>query len=158
MKARLYPIALLALLLLASPLILAFAPRAQAGGIMEPWATLIFVFLVPIVIQLIKFVADKKGKEVAAYVAQAISVLVAGGYVLASGGFAGLFLPIFPAWGGDIVGYGVGFLTWAAEWLKMILVSAGAIEVAYRVILKALFEGLGFATQAALAKRAAGGP
>jgi hypothetical protein len=125
---------------------------------LEPWATLIFIFLVPIFIQVIKFVADKKGKEVAAYVAQAISVITAGIYVLASGGFAGLLVPIFPAWGGDIVGYGVGFLTWAADWLRILMLSAGAIEVAYRLVLKALMEKVSFATTAALAKRASAGP
>ena len=155
MKARSIRIFLLALLVLASPLILAFAPRAQGGGIIEPWATLIFVFLVPLIVQLVKWIADKKGKEIATYIAQGISVALAFLYVLVSGGFAGLLLPIFPAWAADIWGFVVGFLTWGADWVRLLLIAAGAIEIAYRLILKAVFEKVGFATRAALAKRAA---
>lgn len=158
MKARGIRIFLLALLVLASPLLLAFAPRGQGGGIIEPWATLVFVILVPLIVQAVKWIADKKGKEIATYVAQAISVVLAFLYVLVSGGFAGLLLPIFPAWAADIWGFVVGFLTWGADWMKLLLVAAGAIEIAYRLVLKAIFEKVGFATKAALAKRAAGGP
>jgi CDP-diglyceride synthetase len=158
MKARSIRIFLLALLVLASPLILAFAPRAQGGGIIEPWATIIFVFLVPLIVQLVKWIADKKGKEIATYIAQGISVALAFLYVLVSGGFAGLLLPIFPAWAADIWGFVVGFLTWGADWVRLLLVAAGAIEIAYRLVLKSLLERLGFATKAALAKRATGGP
>jgi CDP-diglyceride synthetase len=158
MKARSIRIFLLALLVLASPLILAFAPRAQGGGIIEPWATITFVFLVPLIVQLVKWIADKKGKEIATYIAQGISVALAFLYVLVSGGFAGLLLPIFPAWAADIWGFVVGFLTWGADWVRLLLVAAGAIEIAYRLVLKSLLERLGFATKAALAKRATGGP
>ena len=158
MKARSIRIFLLALLVLASPLILAFAPRAQGGGIIEPWATIIFVFLVPLIVQLVKWIADKKGKEIATYIAQGISVALAFLYVLVSGGFAGLLLPIFPAWAANIWGFVVGFLTWGADWVRLLLVAAGAIEIAYRLVLKSLLERLGFATKAALAKRATGGP
>lgn len=159
MKARGIRIFLLALLVLASPLLLAFAPRGQGGGIIEPWATLVFVILVPLIVQAVKWIADKKGKEIATYVAQAISVVLAFLYVLVSGGFAGLLLPIFPAWAADIWGFVVGFLTWGADWMKLLLVAAGAIEIAYRLVLKAIFEKAGFATQKALAKRLArGGP
>ncbi|MCJ7831366.1 MAG: hypothetical protein MUP86_02455 [Dehalococcoidia bacterium] len=158
MKARSIRIFLLALLVLASPLLLAFAPRGQGGGIIEPWATLVFVILVPLIVQAVKWIADKKGKEIATYVAQAISVVLAFLYVLVSGGFAGLLLPIFPAWAADIWGFVVGFLTWGADWMKLLLVAAGAIEIAYRLVLKAIFERARFATKAALAKRAAGGP
>lgn len=155
---RALPIVFLVLLALASPLLLAFAPRGQGGGIIEPWATLIFVIVVPLIVQVVKWIADKKGREIANYVAQAISVVLAFLYVLVSGGFAGLLLPIFPAWAADIWGFVVGFLTWGADWVRLLLIAAGAIEIAYRLVLKSLMERLGFATKAALAKRASGGP
>jgi CDP-diglyceride synthetase len=155
MKRRALPIVLLVLLALASPLLLAFAPRGQGGGIIEPWATVIFVILVPLIVQAVKWIADKKGKEIATYVAQTISVVLAFLYVLVSGGFAGLLLPIFPAWAADIWGFVVGFLTFCADWIRLLLIAAGAIEIAYRLVLKVIFEKLGFATKAALAERAA---
>jgi hypothetical protein len=148
-KARLFVIALFALLALA------FRPIMQAAGIEEPWATLIFVLLVPVIVQGVKFVADKKGAVVAGYVSQGISILIAFGYVLVTGGFAALILPLFPVWGGDVVGFALGILTYAGEWAKLLLLAAGSIEIAYRLVLKALMEKAGFATRAQIAQREA---
>lgn len=141
------------LFIIAAPALLAFRLVAKATGIDEPWATLIFVLLVPLVVQFVKFVADKKGKVIADYVAQGISFLIAGAYMLVTGGFAGLLLPIFPVWIGDAIGFVGGVLTWAAEWLILIITALGSIEVVYRIVLKAVMENAGFGTKEAVEKR-----
>jgi hypothetical protein len=116
---------------------------------------LIFAFIVPLAVQLVKVIADRYGKSVADYVCQGISFLLGVGLLAATGGFLGLTLPVFPPFTGDAFGFVGALLTYAGQWLALAIVILGAVEIPYRKILKAILERAGFATKAAIAKRRA---
>lgn len=153
---RLLPLLwLAAATMLLAGLLMGFAPLRQDGGLIEPWATIIFALAVPIIVQAVMFAADKWGKEPAAYIAQGLSLLLAVGYVLVTRGFAGLVIPIFPAWGGEILAFALALLLWIGLWVELLLAAGGSVEIAYRIVMKAVMERTGFAPQRKLAARAA---
>jgi hypothetical protein len=102
--------------------------------VQEPWSTLLFVVLVPVIVQAIKFGFEKAGKPVSIPVVQGIALVLSGAFVFLNGGFAGLAAP---AYAGDPV-------VFVSAWLTLLIAAWGPVELLYRVIFKALFEKLGF--------------
>ena len=119
----------------------------------EPYNTLVFLLLIPLLIQAFKFVKDKWGKEPSGTTKEVLALLLSGGFVYVSGGLAGIPLPQPPACTVGVadcigpvllfVGAAVAYV--AAAWL--------VVEKVYEKVLKALFEVAGFATRSALTER-----
>ena len=101
--------------------------------LVEPWNSLLFIVALPVVVQLLKFAADKLGKPLPVYAVQAIAGVLAALFVFVSGGFAGLEIPVFA---GDPA-------TFIGAWLALLLAAWGPVELLYRIALKALFERVG---------------
>ena len=100
----------------------------------EPWNTLAFVILVPVIVQAIKLLADKLGKPIPVLGVQIVAAILAAGFVFLNGGFAGLSLPVYA---GDPVAF-------VSALLALLVAAWGPVELLYRVFLKALFERIGF--------------
>lgn len=101
----------------------------------EPWNTLLFVLLIPILVQAIKFAFAKAGKPISVPVVQGIAFVLSGAFVYLNGGFAGLELPVYA---GDPVGFVSAVLT-------LLITAWGPVELLYRIVLRAIFDKLGFA-------------
>ncbi len=100
----------------------------------EPFNTVLFVILIPIIVQAIKFAGEKLGKPVPVAVVQGIAAALSVAFVYLNGGFAGLELPVYA---GDPASFVTALLGLAvAAW--------GPVELLYRIVLKALFERVGF--------------
>lgn len=113
--------ALALLMFVASPFLLAFRLFTQVVGIPEPWSTLLFAFVVPIVVQLIGKVAPSATKIVYELASLGLTIV----FVLVSGGFAGLAIPVYA----DDLGNYIG------SWVALLLAAWGTIEVSYRKVL-----------------------
>jgi hypothetical protein len=103
--------------------------------IAEPYNTLLYLILVPIIVQAARLIAAKSGKAIPIGVFQGIAAALAVAFVFLNGGFAGLALPVYAGDPATYFGALVGLLV--AAW--------GPVELLYRVIFKALFEKLGLA-------------
>ena len=103
----------------------------------EPWNTILFIVVIPVIQQLLKFVADKYGYTLNKLANQALSLVLSGIFLFISGGFAGLELP---AWSGDLVAF-VGD--------AIVLIGAGwaTLMALYELVWDRLFTSLKFATQ-----------
>ena len=99
----------------------------------EPWNTLLFVILVPVIVQAIKFAFDKAGKPIPVVAVQGIALVLSGAFVFLNGGFAGLALPVYA---GDPVAFVSAALT-------LLIAAWGPVELLYRIVLKSLFEKIG---------------
>ena len=104
--------------------------------IAEPWNTLLFVAVIPIVHQFIKWISDQYGYTFNKLINQGISLVLAFVFMYFSGGFAGLE---FPAWEGDLVQF-------ASDLLVLIGAGWGALTVLYEAIWDKLFIKFKFAT------------
>jgi len=111
----------------------------------EPYSTVLFLIIVPVLLQIIKLYRDKTGNPLPRLAKQVISFVLASAFVFVSGGFAGLNLPAFPVFSGDVVGF-IGALVGYATALVPVLGTAfGAIEALYQVVFSRLFPSVGLA-------------
>ena len=101
----------------------------------EPYSTLFYLILVPLVVQAARLIAAKAGEPIPIGVFQGIAAALAIVFVFLNGGFAGLALPVYA---GDPATY-VGAL------IALLVAAWGPVELLYRVLFKALFEKLGLA-------------
>ena len=101
----------------------------------EPWNTLLFLVLVPLIVQGLKLLAKKLGKPIPTIAVQALAAALSGVFVYLNGGFAGLDLPVYA---GDPVSFVSAALT-------LLVTAWGPVELLYRVIFKALYEKIGLA-------------
>ena len=106
---------------------------------------LVFIVLVPIAVQLIKFAAEKLGKPIPRHAVEAIAAVFAVGYVAYAGGFAGLQFPPLPVFSGDAVAFIGAALSWLAAAVAFLAAVWGPIELAYSKVLGALFGKIGLA-------------
>jgi len=100
----------------------------------EPLQTIAFLVLVPIIVEALKFGAEKIGKPIPIVAVQAIAGALSVGFVYLNGGFAGLAAPVYA---GDPA-------TFIVAWFTLLLAAWGPVELLYRVIFKAIFEKIGF--------------
>ena len=100
----------------------------------------IFTLAVPVVVQIARVVAAKKGKPAADWVLQVFAMLLAVAYAYFRGSLVGLMFPIFPPYGADF-GLFVGeVLGWFVAMTTFIFAAWGPVEIAYRLVLKSAFE------------------
>lgn len=149
MKTKARFILSLATVLVALCLIAASSP----GLLGEPWNTFLFGLGFPILIQLYKVWKDKGGKIPSKLFLQSLSFVVAGIFVYANGGFAGINLPTPPVWGDDLVAFLDGAIVFAREFTVVVGLAFGAMMALYEGVLKRLFEMVGFAAEAKVASR-----
>lgn len=116
--------ALVLLMIVASPFLLAFRWVAQVAGIPEPWSTLLFAFVVPIAVQFIGKVAPNATKIVYELASLGLAVV----FIFLSGGFAGLAIPVYA---GDLGSY-------LGSWIVLLVVAWGTVELSYRKVLGGL--------------------
>lgn len=107
----------------------------------EPWTTLLFLLVVPLLIQGYKMWREKPGKEIPAIAIQGILFGVSFVFIFLNEGVLGWALPVL---GDNIVSY-------IAEWGKMITSLFALTMALYEVVYKAVMEKIKFATKAALA-------
>lgn len=118
----------------------------------EPWNTLLFLVVIPLLIQLYKIYRDNGGAPLSKLALQSIALVISFVFVLLSGGFL-LPWPAFPAWGGEIVVFVGLLIVWAGEVLAVVGVAFGALQALYELVYKRIFESIGFAPEAAVASR-----
>jgi len=107
----------------------------------EPWTTLLFLALVPLLIQGYKMWREKAGKAPPAITVQGILFGVSFVFIFFNEGVLGWSLPV---WSGDNL---VGFVS---EWGKMVSSLFALTMALYEVVYKAVMEKIKFATKAAL--------
>jgi hypothetical protein len=101
---------------------------------------LIFAFLVPLLLQIVKAVGNRFGARPADGVLQGGGIVLSVLFVYLNGGFLGLVLPAFPVWGGDFFAFAGGLIGFLGAFTAFVLASWGPIEAAYRLVLKAIFD------------------
>jgi len=118
----------------------------------EAWSTVLFLLVVPVVVQIYKIVREKMGAEVALSTIRWLALLGGAGFYLVGGQFVGIAWPLFPVYA-DVFSFVLPFLTWVANVAGLLVVMASAVMGLYTFILKAFLEAIGLATQKALALR-----
>lgn len=113
----------------------------ESDMIQEPWATLLFLLVVPLLIQGYKIWREKAGANPPAYAIQAILFGVSFVFIFFNEGVLGWSLPV---WSGDLVGF-------VSAWAKMISSLFALTMALYEVVYKAVLEKIKFATKIALA-------
>jgi hypothetical protein len=103
--------------------------------IAEPFQTLLYLILVPLIVQAARLLAAKLGKPIPIGVFQGLAAALAVAFVFLNGGFAGLEIPVFA---GDPAAF-------VGAWLTLVVAAWGPVELLYRVIFKAIFERVGLA-------------
>jgi hypothetical protein len=130
----------LALLMLLLPVFLVAAILA------EPWNTVLFIVVIPLLHQLFKIYQDNSGKTIGKLGNQIISLVLAFIFMLLGGGFAGMKLPIFPVWGEDFIVFLGALIVFAGDWVVLIGVGWGSLMALYEAIWDKLFVAVGLAT------------
>jgi len=101
--------------------------------IAEPWNTVLFVVLVPLIVQGLKLLGQKLGNPVPTIAVQVLAAALSGVFVYLNGGFAGIELPVYA---GDPVSFVTALIA--------LLGSAwGPVELLYQILFKAIYEKLG---------------
>jgi len=101
------------------------------------WNDLLYLIIIPIVQQVIKWISDTTGYTFEKWLNQLISLVLAGLFTYLNGGFAGLE---FPVWSGDLIEF---ILSTAG----LIGLAWGALMASYEGIWDRLFQKLGLATK-----------
>jgi hypothetical protein len=101
--------------------------------IAEPWNTLLFLIVVPLLVQGVKWLGVYLGKPVPVIAVQFVAAALSGVFVYLNGGFAGLELPVYA---GDIASFVSAALT-------LLVAAWGPIELLYRIVFKAIYEKIG---------------
>src|SRR3990167_1757419 len=101
--------------------------------IAEPWSTLLFLIIVPLLVQGVKWLGVYLRKPVPVPAVQLVAAALSGVFVYLNGGFAGLELPVYA---GEIVSFVSAALT-------LLVAAWGPIELLYRVVFKAIYEKIG---------------
>ena len=122
-------------------------------GLQEPWNTLLWFLIIPILIQGYKIWKDRGGQTPSKLFLQIVTFVISGVFVYFNGGFVGLILPIFPAWGGELIVFLGGIVVFAGDIVAVIGVAFGAMMALYEGVLKRLFEIVGFAAPDKVASR-----
>lgn len=107
----------------------------------EPWNTFLFLVGIPVVVQIIKLIQDRRGKTIGKLGNQLISLVLAGGFLLASGGFAGVDLPAVPVLvAGDLMASVEVVLLFLSSFTATLLVIWGTMSGLYELVYDRLFQ------------------
>ena len=112
----------------------------------EPWNTILLLVVIPVLHQLFKLYRDKTGKTLGKLANQAVSLALAVGFALLTGGFVGLGLPALPAWGGDLVQFVNSLLVFLGDLVTVVGLAWGAVMAVYEVVWDKLFQRVSLAT------------
>src|SRR3989337_4085385 len=94
----------LVVLVAMSLMLMAFRPLLR-WVLPEPGGTILFLVLVPLIVQGIKVYRAKTGKEPPRLAIEIVSLVLSAVFVFLAGGFAAIVIPTLPAWGGDPAAY-----------------------------------------------------
>lgn len=122
-------------------------------GLQEPWNTILWFLIIPILIQGYKIWKDRGGTTPSKLFLQIVTFVISGVFVYFNGGFVGLILPIFPAWGGELIVFLGGIFVFAGDLVAVIGLAFGAMMGLYEGLLKRIFEIVGFAAPDKVASR-----
>jgi hypothetical protein len=117
-----------------------------AAFLPEPWDTILFVVVIPLLQQLIKLIVDKAGEPLGKLANQIISLVLTLIFVALSGGFLGLEFPSLPAWNGDLILFLGAIATFIGDLALLIGASWGSMMALYEAIYDRLFQNFGLAT------------
>lgn len=112
----------------------------------ETLSVILFVIAIPLIQQIVKLYMDKTGNTIGKVGNQAISLGLALVFTILGGGFAGLILPVFPVWAGDLVDFIGQLITYAGAWVALIGAAWGSLTVLYESVYEKLFTKIGLAT------------
>lgn len=119
--------------------------------IAEPWKTLLFLLVIPGVVQLIKIFKEKSGSEFSKNAAQIVALVISAIFTVISGGLAAIPLPAVPD-----LNFGVDFVAALGELLEFLGLWASYIASVwvvimglYEAVLEKLFLLIGYATRGA---------
>jgi len=121
--------------------------------ISEPWNGILFVIVIPILVQAYKLWRAKGGKPLTKLGKQVLALVLAFLFTLISGGFIGLGWPTWPAWNGDIALYVGGVISFLADSIGVIGAAWAMLSGVYEIVLKRVFESFGFADPEAITRR-----
>lgn len=111
----------------------------------EPWNTLLLAVLFPVIINGYKIYKDRGGKKPTKRFLQVTSLVIAGVFVYANGGFALYVWPAFPVFGEDIAIFLGDVFTFGRELTVVVWLAYGSMMALYEFVLKRCFETVGFA-------------
>jgi len=111
----------------------------------EPWNTLLLAVLFPVLVQGYKIYKDRGGKKPSKRFLQVTSLVIAGVFVYANGGFAMYVWPAFPVMGDDVGVFIGAFIDFGRELTVVIGLAFGGMMALYEMVLKRCFETVGFA-------------
>lgn len=117
------------------------------------WSTILYLVVIPVLLQLFKLYEDKTGKTLGKLANQAISLAVALVFSVLMGGFAGLVFPAFPLWQGDLIAFIGGLLEFISISLGVVTVAWGSLMALYEAVWDKLFIKVGFVTKDKLLNR-----
>jgi uncharacterized protein (DUF697 family) len=112
----------------------------------EPFSTILLLIVIPVLHQLYKIYKDKTGKTLSKGANQAISLVLAGGAVALSGGFAGLPWPDLPVFADDIPAFITAVADFASKVVEVMTLAWGTLYVAYEFVHKRWMDKVGFVT------------
>jgi hypothetical protein len=112
----------------------------------EPWNTVLFLVAIPLIVQILKVIRDRRGVPLSRLAKQGLALGLSFAFTTLSGGFSVFDIPALPVWGGDIVTFVTDALGFASG---LIVVAGGAWVVVtglYETVLDRLMSGLGLST------------
>ena len=115
------------------------AVLTMAAQLAEPWNTILFLAVIPLVQQAYKLYKDKTGKTLSKVANQAISFVLALIFVIFSGGFAGIIFPALPNWNNDLILFLGDALEFARAFVVLMTVAWGSLMALYEGIWDKLF-------------------
>jgi hypothetical protein len=119
-----------------------------AAQLAEPWNTLLFLVVIPLVQQAYKLYKDKTGKTLSKVANQAISFVLALIFTIFSGGFAGIIFPALPVWDNDLIVFLADLIEFGREFVVLMTVAWGSLMALYEGIWDKLFvKSVVFATK-----------
>jgi len=119
----------------------------MASVLPEPWNTVLFIVVIPLLQQAIKLYSEKTGKTIGKLGNQAISLVLALVFLFLAKGFAGIEIPSLPMWGDDIPGMVNAILAYVSEWVTLIGALWGSLMALYEVVYDRAFVAIGWATE-----------
>ena len=111
----------------------------------EFWNKVIFLIVIPVLLQGYKMYKDKGGKPLSKLALQGTAFVIAGVFTFLNGGWIRLVFPVLPIWTGDFVGFLGVAITYAGELVAVVGVAFGTMQALYELVLKRIFETIGFA-------------
>jgi hypothetical protein len=112
----------------------------------EPWDTVLFLLVIPLLHQGFKLYKDKTGNTLSKEANQLISLGLAAIFGVLSGGFAGFGFPALPVWGGDIVEFIGNVVSFAGDLVVVIGLAWGSLVAWYEGVADKVFVKFNLAT------------